>query len=69
MWQTLGHLANFKSKTNKVPQSISSGQGKDLYDPVNIANEFINYFSEIGSRMPEKIPAPNSMPEHTATLC
>jgi len=36
---SLGHLVNFKSKTNKVPQSIVSGQGDDLYDPLNIANE------------------------------
>jgi len=40
-----------------------------LYDPLNIANLFENYFSEIGSRMVEKIPAPTGMPEHTATLC
>ena len=69
LWQTLEHLVNFKSKTNKVPQSIVSDQGDDLYDLLNFANEFNNYFSEIGSRMVEKIPAPNGMPEHTATLC
>ena len=69
MWQTLIHLVNFKSKTNKVPQSIVNGQGDDLYFPLNISNEFNNYFSENGSRMAEKIPAPNGMPEHTATLC
>ena len=62
-------MVNFKSKTNKLPQSIVSGQGDDLYDALHIANEFNNYFSEIGSRMAEKIPAPNGMPEHTATLC
>ena len=39
MADSLGHLVNFKSKTNKVPQSIASGQGDDLYDPLNIANE------------------------------
>ena len=39
MADSLGHLVNFKSKTNKVPQSIVSGQGNDLYDPLNIANE------------------------------
>ena len=38
-------------------------------DPLNIADEFNNYFCEIGSRLAEKIPAPNGMPEHTATLC
>ena len=68
LWQSLGHLINFKSKTNKVPQSVVSCQGEDLYDPLNIANEFNNYFSEIGSRMAEKIP-PNGMPDHTTTLC
>ena len=67
LWQTLEHLVNFKSKTNKVPQSIVSDQGDDLYDLLNFANEFNNYFSEIGSRMAEKIPPPNGMPEHTAT--
>ena len=69
LWQSLGHLINFKSKTNKVPQSVVSGQGDDLYGPLNIANEFNNYFSEIGSRMAEKIPPPNGMREHTTTLC
>jgi len=62
-------LINFKSKTNKAPQSIVNGQGDDLYDPLSIANEFNNYFSEIGSRMAEKIPAPNGMPERTTTFC
>ena len=66
-WQTPGRLLNFKSN-NKVPQSIVSGQGDDLYEPLNFANEFNNYFSEIGSRMAEKIPSPIGMPEHTATL-
>jgi len=37
-----------------------------LHDPLNIAN---NYFSENGSTMAEKIPAPNGMPEHIPTLC
>ena len=32
MWQTLGHLVNFEIKTKKVPQSIVSGQGDELYD-------------------------------------
>jgi len=46
-------LIKFKSKTNKVPQSVVSGQGDDVYGPLNIANEFNNYFSEIGSIMAE----------------
>ena len=62
-------MVNFKSKTNKVPQSVVSGQGDDLYDPLTIANEFNIYFSEIGSRMGEKIPPLNGMPDHTTTLC
>ena len=53
LWQSLGHLIKFKSKTNKVPQSVVSGQGDDVYGPLNIANEFNNYFSEIGSIMAE----------------
>jgi len=36
---------------------------------LNIANEFNNYFGKIGSKMAEKIPAPNGAPEHTAILC
>ena len=63
-------MVNFKSKTNKVPQSIVSGHGGDeLYDPLNIANEFNNYFSDIGSTIVEKMPSRNGMPEHIATLC
>ena len=42
---------------------------EDATRTLNIANEFNNYFSEIGSRMAEKIPPPNGMPEHTTTLC
>ena len=69
LWQSLGQLVNFKSKTNKDPQSVVSGQGDDLYDPLNIANEFNTYFSEIGSRKAEKIIPPNGMPEYNTTLC
>ena len=39
LWQSLGHLINFKSKTNKVQQSVVSGQG-DLFAVLGVANIF-----------------------------
>jgi len=37
------------------PQNTLDSQGKILHEPLNIANEFNNYFSEIGSKIAEKI--------------
>jgi len=55
LWYNVKNIINLKSKRKIVPQKILSSDNRTLHEPIEIANEFNTYFSEIGSKLAEKI--------------
>ena len=53
-WQTIGTIINNKKNTNDIPETFSV-DGKLISDPMEIANSFNKYFTDIGINLAENI--------------
>jgi len=51
LWYNVKNLINLKSKTKADPQKIVVRDDRTLLEPMEIANEFSTYFSDIGSKL------------------
>ena len=59
-WHSI-HLLLGKEKKQSGCKIISA-EGKDLTEPVEIANHFNNYFSTVAENLVKKIPSTNTNP-------
>ena len=55
-WRILNEVLNNKSKKQNLPSLFRSGN-EELSDPIKIAEQFCNYFSNIGPNLASNIPA------------
>jgi hypothetical protein len=60
-WQVLNEVINKKISKHKLPSSFKLDEITEISDPVEIANRFCNYFSNIGPNLAKNIQSsPNS---------
>ena len=58
-WKLINEVINNKKKNTSFPLSFKS-DGKTITDPLEIANRFCKYFTNIGPNLSSKIPPTNS---------
>jgi hypothetical protein len=61
-WQLLKEAANLNKTCSKI-EKILDNNGTLLTDPVDIANEFNDFFTEIGVKISESVQESNAKPE------
>lgn len=61
-WKILNSIINKKNPKSKL-NSVFNYDGKEVLDPVEIANRFCNYFSSLGPNLAKKIPATTVVPK------
>ena len=54
MWKTINQITKIKNKQNTTPQSINYN-GKQVTNPLDMANCFNNYFSNVGPRLANRV--------------
>ena len=60
-WRVLNEIINKKKSKTKFPSSFKVDDNTEISDPVEIANRFCDYFTNIGPNLAKKIPtSPNS---------
>lgn len=55
-WKILNEVINRKKRTTKLPSTIFT-DNHEISNPVEIANRFCDYFTNIGPNLAKKIPA------------
>ena len=58
-WKLINEVINKRKSRLLMPQSFNSN-GRSITDPTDIANEFCNYFTNIGPNLENRIPTVNS---------
>ena len=58
-WKLINEVINKRKSKLSLPQSFNSN-GRSITDPTDIANEFCNYFTNIGPNLANRIPTVNS---------
>jgi hypothetical protein len=61
-WQLLKEAANLNKSCSKI-EKILDNNGTLLTDPIDIANEFNDFFTEIGVKISESVQESNAKPE------
>lgn len=59
-WQTLNHLLG-RDKSSKPPSHFIDHKGTEVKDPIHIANNFNDFFTNIGPSLAAKIPSPKNI--------
>ena len=68
-WQTINELCNFKTKRRILPPRLIIDEISVAQEPVEIANYFNKYFSEIGDKLASKItPRNTNTPDYSSSL-
>ena len=62
-WKMINEIMGRKKK-QKSPDIVTDTLGNDITDPMEISNQFCNYFSTIASKLDNVIPTSNVDPMH-----
>ena len=65
-WKTLNEIINKKTRKKSLP-SVFIANNQNIVNPLNIANRFCDYFTNIGPNLANKIPASSQIPSSYLT--
>ena len=60
IWKGIKEIVTLKSKSFASPSKIITSENKTLLNPTDIANEFNNYFANLGEKVSLSIPKVNA---------
>ena len=55
-WNILNQIINCTKHPNKLPSTFADSNNQDISDPCLIANQFCNFFTNLGPSLAKKIP-------------
>jgi hypothetical protein len=65
-WKTLNEIINKKPRKKSLP-SVFIANNQNIVNPLNIANRFCDYFTNIGPNLANNIPASSQIPSSYLT--
>ena len=61
IWKTIHELVNIKKKTIFSPTKLITDEGKTITDKIDIANNFNEYFANVGINLAKSLKQPKSI--------
>ena len=62
MWEGIRNIIRLKANNGSIITEINSSEGSRINDPIQIANSFNRYFSNVATEITKKIPLTQKSP-------